>query len=139
MKCILLYFLVLYWWYLFFIVPSSWQEIHKVLWHFWKGSSGLGAWCFDEYVHLVWFVLNSMCSLCYLLKCTWIIIIIIILLFPFAFGFINLAYISICGVLYFVREPNEVFGYLDADYKRWEEDIEKWQSPILTDERLPEW
>ncbi|CAK9141461.1 unnamed protein product [Ilex paraguariensis] len=26
-----------------------------------------------------------------------------------------------------------------ANYKRWEEDIEKWQSPILRDDRLPEW
>ncbi|KAM6565447.1 hypothetical protein CsatA_024575 [Cannabis sativa] len=26
-----------------------------------------------------------------------------------------------------------------TNYKRWEEDIEKWQSPILNDVRLPEW
>ncbi|PON63758.1 Beta-glucosidase GBA2-type [Parasponia andersonii] len=26
-----------------------------------------------------------------------------------------------------------------TNYKRWEEDIEKWQSPILNDDRLPEW
>ncbi|XAR48848.1 Glucosylceramidase [Bertholletia excelsa] len=26
-----------------------------------------------------------------------------------------------------------------TNYKRWEEEIEKWQSPILGDERLPEW
>ncbi|XVF38038.1 hypothetical protein REPUB_Repub20aG0063300 [Reevesia pubescens] len=26
-----------------------------------------------------------------------------------------------------------------TNYKRWEEEIEKWQSPILKDERLPEW
>ncbi|KAL5542560.1 hypothetical protein UlMin_010270, partial [Ulmus minor] len=26
-----------------------------------------------------------------------------------------------------------------TNYKRWEEEIEKWQNPILTDERLPEW
>ncbi|KAJ7942511.1 Non-lysosomal glucosylceramidase [Quillaja saponaria] len=26
-----------------------------------------------------------------------------------------------------------------TNYKRWEEEIEKWQSPILQDERLPEW
>ncbi|GLU08723.1 hypothetical protein SLE2022_256190 [Rubroshorea leprosula] len=26
-----------------------------------------------------------------------------------------------------------------TNYKRWEEEIEKWQSPILRDERLPEW
>ncbi|KAJ4722956.1 Non-lysosomal glucosylceramidase [Melia azedarach] len=25
------------------------------------------------------------------------------------------------------------------NYKRWEEDIERWQNPILEDERLPEW
>ncbi|XP_031266962.1 non-lysosomal glucosylceramidase [Pistacia vera] len=25
------------------------------------------------------------------------------------------------------------------NYKRWEEDIERWQSPILKDEKLPEW
>ncbi|ESR34108.1 hypothetical protein CICLE_v10004255mg [Citrus x clementina] len=25
------------------------------------------------------------------------------------------------------------------NYKRWEEDIEKWQNPILRDDRLPEW
>ncbi|MCH98713.1 non-lysosomal glucosylceramidase-like, partial [Trifolium medium] len=24
-------------------------------------------------------------------------------------------------------------------YKRWEEEIEKWQNPILKDEKLPEW
>ncbi|XLU20084.1 hypothetical protein S245_056150, partial [Arachis hypogaea] len=26
-----------------------------------------------------------------------------------------------------------------TQYKRWEEDIEKWQNPILQDESLPEW
>ncbi|KAL1083907.1 hypothetical protein V6Z11_D09G228100 [Gossypium hirsutum] len=26
-----------------------------------------------------------------------------------------------------------------TNYKRWEEEIEKWQSPILNDQRLPEW
>jgi non-lysosomal glucosylceramidase len=26
-----------------------------------------------------------------------------------------------------------------TNYKRWEEEIEKWQSPILSDPRLPEW
>ncbi|KAF5452152.1 hypothetical protein F2P56_027182 [Juglans regia] len=26
-----------------------------------------------------------------------------------------------------------------TNYKRWEEEIENWQSPILNDERLPEW
>ncbi|XP_022959232.1 non-lysosomal glucosylceramidase-like isoform X3 [Cucurbita moschata] len=26
-----------------------------------------------------------------------------------------------------------------TNYKRWEEEIEKWQRPILMDERLPEW
>ncbi|XWS09124.1 hypothetical protein CRYUN_Cryun40dG0059100 [Craigia yunnanensis] len=26
-----------------------------------------------------------------------------------------------------------------TNYKRWEEEIEKWQSPILKDEKLPEW
>ncbi|CAK9173802.1 unnamed protein product [Ilex paraguariensis] len=26
-----------------------------------------------------------------------------------------------------------------TSYKRWEEEIEKWQSPILSDNRLPEW
>ncbi|GAV66154.1 DUF608 domain-containing protein/GBA2_N domain-containing protein [Cephalotus follicularis] len=26
-----------------------------------------------------------------------------------------------------------------TNYKRWEEEIEKWQNPILRDERLPEW
>ena len=26
-----------------------------------------------------------------------------------------------------------------SDYKQWEEEIEKWQSPILRDDRLPEW
>ncbi|KAE8039396.1 hypothetical protein FH972_011813 [Carpinus fangiana] len=26
-----------------------------------------------------------------------------------------------------------------TSYKRWEEEIENWQSPILNDERLPEW
>ncbi|CAN1334617.1 Non-lysosomal glucosylceramidase [Linum perenne] len=26
-----------------------------------------------------------------------------------------------------------------TNYKKWEEDIEKWQNPILRDERLPEW
>jgi non-lysosomal glucosylceramidase len=26
-----------------------------------------------------------------------------------------------------------------TNYKRWEEDIEAWQNPILRDERLPEW
>ncbi|XP_052189296.1 uncharacterized protein LOC127799362 [Diospyros lotus] len=25
------------------------------------------------------------------------------------------------------------------NYKRWEEEIEKWQAPILSDDRLPEW
>lgn len=25
------------------------------------------------------------------------------------------------------------------DYKRWEEDIEKWQNPILKNDKLPEW
>jgi len=24
-------------------------------------------------------------------------------------------------------------------YKHWEEEIDKWQTPILRDERLPEW
>ncbi|XP_028773528.1 non-lysosomal glucosylceramidase [Neltuma alba] len=26
-----------------------------------------------------------------------------------------------------------------TNYKRWEEEIEKWQSPVLEDEKLPEW
>ncbi|XP_041011666.1 non-lysosomal glucosylceramidase-like isoform X1 [Juglans microcarpa x Juglans regia] len=26
-----------------------------------------------------------------------------------------------------------------TNYKRWEEEIENWQSPVLNDERLPEW
>ncbi|KAI4338292.1 hypothetical protein L6164_016634 [Bauhinia variegata] len=26
-----------------------------------------------------------------------------------------------------------------TNYKRWEEEIEKWQSPVLNDEKLPEW
>lgn len=26
-----------------------------------------------------------------------------------------------------------------SDYKRWEEDIENWQSTVLNDETLPEW
>ncbi|CAK7336249.1 unnamed protein product [Dovyalis caffra] len=26
-----------------------------------------------------------------------------------------------------------------TNYKRWEEEIEKWQNPILNDEKLPEW
>ncbi|CAL1354446.1 unnamed protein product [Linum trigynum] len=26
-----------------------------------------------------------------------------------------------------------------TSYKNWEEEIEKWQNPILKDERLPEW
>ncbi|KAM7488738.1 hypothetical protein LguiB_026222 [Lonicera macranthoides] len=26
-----------------------------------------------------------------------------------------------------------------TNYKRWEEEIEKWQNPILNDDRLPEW
>lgn len=46
---------------------------------------------------------------------------------------------SVCGLLYFMQEPNIAFRNLDADYKRWEEDIEKWQNPILRDDRLPEW
>jgi len=28
---------------------------------------------------------------------------------------------------------------LFSEYKLWEEEIEKWQNPILKDERLPEW
>ena len=26
-----------------------------------------------------------------------------------------------------------------TDYKRWEEEIENWQNPVLKDEKLPEW
>jgi uncharacterized protein (DUF608 family) len=29
--------------------------------------------------------------------------------------------------------------FLFSEYKLWEEEIEKWQNPILKDERLPEW
>jgi non-lysosomal glucosylceramidase len=28
---------------------------------------------------------------------------------------------------------------LFSEYKLWEEEIEKWQNPILKDERLPKW
>jgi len=31
------------------------------------------------------------------------------------------------------------FFLVFAEYKLWEEEIEKWQNPILKDERLPEW
>ncbi|KAH9680924.1 non-lysosomal glucosylceramidase [Citrus sinensis] len=43
------------------------------------------------------------------------------------------------GCVLYSNEPNIAFRNLDADYKRWEEDIEKWQNPILRDDRLPEW
>ena len=33
----------------------------------------------------------------------------------------------------------DVFFLVFAEYKLWEEEIEKWQNPILKDERLPEW
>lgn len=26
-----------------------------------------------------------------------------------------------------------------SDYKRWEEEIEHWQDPVLKDDKLPEW
>jgi uncharacterized protein (DUF608 family) len=29
--------------------------------------------------------------------------------------------------------------FLVAEYRIWEEEIEKWQDPILKDEKLPEW
>ena len=49
-----------------------------------------------------------------------------------------MALVAMC--LSFLK-PDFELVYLEfrADYKRWEEDIEKWQSPILNDDRLPEW
>ncbi|KAL8162878.1 hypothetical protein V2J09_014367 [Rumex salicifolius] len=37
------------------------------------------------------------------------------------------------------RAAKELVHYALTHYKRWEEEIEKWQRPILEDESLPEW
>ncbi|XP_074268995.1 uncharacterized protein LOC141592367 [Silene latifolia] len=37
------------------------------------------------------------------------------------------------------RSAEELVHYALTNYKRWEEDIEKWQDPVLKDEKLPEW
>ncbi|KAL9237821.1 hypothetical protein vseg_012324 [Gypsophila vaccaria] len=37
------------------------------------------------------------------------------------------------------RSAEELVHYALTNYKRWEEDIEKWQDPILKDDTLPEW
>ncbi|XP_021850909.2 uncharacterized protein [Spinacia oleracea] len=38
-----------------------------------------------------------------------------------------------------LRAAEELVHYSLTNYKRWEEDIEKWQDPVLKDDRLPEW
>lgn len=42
---------------------------------------------------------------------------------------------------YFEEKDNtvELSNYCLTNYKRWEEEIEKWQEPILSDSKLPEW
>ncbi|GAB4844094.1 hypothetical protein Ancab_014058 [Ancistrocladus abbreviatus] len=37
------------------------------------------------------------------------------------------------------RAAEDLVHYALTNYKRWEEEIEKWQCPILNDDRLPEW
>ncbi|GMH31222.1 hypothetical protein Nepgr_033065 [Nepenthes gracilis] len=37
------------------------------------------------------------------------------------------------------RAAEELVHYALTNYKQWEEEIEKWQTPILKDDRLPEW
>ncbi|KAI5347600.1 hypothetical protein L3X38_000487 [Prunus dulcis] len=37
------------------------------------------------------------------------------------------------------RAAQDLVHHALTNYKRWEEDIEKWQNPILKDEKLPEW
>ncbi|KMT16930.1 hypothetical protein BVRB_2g044000 [Beta vulgaris subsp. vulgaris] len=37
------------------------------------------------------------------------------------------------------RAAKELIHYSLTNYKRWEEEIEKWQEPVLKDDRLPEW
>lgn len=37
------------------------------------------------------------------------------------------------------RAAEELVHYSLTNYKRWEEEIEKWQNPVLKDVRLPEW
>ncbi|KAH9616487.1 hypothetical protein KSS87_001803 [Heliosperma pusillum] len=37
------------------------------------------------------------------------------------------------------RSAEELAHYALTNYKRWEEDIEKWQDPVLKDDKLPEW
>ncbi|ONK82001.1 uncharacterized protein A4U43_C01F35110 [Asparagus officinalis] len=37
------------------------------------------------------------------------------------------------------RSPVELVHDTLTKYKCWEEEIEKWQNPILMDEKLPEW
>ncbi|XP_073102856.1 uncharacterized protein [Elaeis guineensis] len=50
-------------------------------------------------------------------------------------------YLRRCTKFYGTSERSAVNLVHDAltKYKWWEEEIEKWQSPILKDERLPEW
>lgn len=40
-----------------------------------------------------------------------------------------------CFLIYGVVWPFLAF----AEYRLWEEEIEKWQDPILKDDKLPEW
>lgn len=37
------------------------------------------------------------------------------------------------------KSAKELVHYALTNYKKWEEDIEKWQNPILMDPKLPEW
>lgn len=58
------------------------------------------------------------------------------LLFDFFFIFLDLMLNIICALLIFkLTYINDLF----SGYKWWEEEIEKWQNPILKNENLPEW
>lgn len=37
------------------------------------------------------------------------------------------------------RAAQELVHYALTNYKRWEEEIERWQDPVLKDDKLPEW
>ncbi|WVY96015.1 hypothetical protein V8G54_028166 [Vigna mungo] len=47
---------------------------------------------------------------------------------------VDLAHDALTSMLYGL-----IIDILQAYYSRWEEEIEKWQNPILKDETLPEW